>query len=66
MKASNMIRSHWSYEEKTVKELTKSLQSILDKLNEEDAKKLDKIIELAYKAGSSNEAEMHSDEKERW
>lgn len=60
MKASNMIRSHWSDDEKTVKELTNSLQSILDKLSDEDAKKLDNIIDLAYDAGVSSEAEINA------
>lgn len=55
-----MIRSHWSDDEKTVKELTNSLQSILDKLSDEDAKKLDNIIELAYDAVVSSEVEINA------
>jgi hypothetical protein len=62
MKASNMIRSHWSDGEETVKSLTNSLQSILNKLSDEDAKKLDNIIELAYDAGVSSEAEINAGE----
>lgn len=60
MKASSMIRSHWLDDEKTFKELTNILQSILDKLSEEDAEKLNSIIELAYDAGVSSEAEINA------
>lgn len=60
--AQNIVRFHWSEDDKQVEILTNQLQSILDKLSAEEVGQIEEIIDSAYEKGTMDEADQQAGE----